>query len=242
MKKEFNKLLFDLLLTSGLSLHEQEEFLKIAKPIIKHKEFRKRCTPSFPHHSNTPLGVHILKDALTTYKLAINYNKTHTFKKANVETAVIIALFHDLYTNPWQNNDNTTSILNTNTHGITHPIEAVLNAAKWYPKYFKNKKEATIIIDGIIHHMFPYPVRKITKDLNINNQKLLKNFKYYDILISTTKNSFNCNIDIRKPKSIEGRLMSKADKIVTLKELDTLSSVSALISGKNKDLVKKQIG
>ena len=42
-----------------------------------------------------------------------------------------------------------------NKHGFVHPIEAVVNAITWFPQYFKTKEKTVIIIDGIIHHMFP---------------------------------------------------------------------------------------
>ena len=123
--------------------------------------------------------------------------------------------------------------------GMTHPIEAVLNSYKWFPKYFKNKKEAEIIIDGIIHHMYPYPVRKVeNKNIKISNQKLLKKFKYYDYLIQTTKNKTKLKIDIKSPRSIEGKLLVKADKLISLSELNNFNSIKALVNGKNKNLIK----
>lgn len=239
MVKISDRILFNLFLNSELTITEQKEFYKIAKPIIHHKEFVKRCSKDFPHHGSTSLGKHILKDAIKTYVLAKEYNKTHFSKKANIKTSVIIALFHDLYTNPWQNNDKKTNVFNPDTHGMIHPIEAVLNSYKWFPKYFKNEKDAEIIIDGIIHHMYPYPVRKVeNKNIKINNQKLLKKFKYYDYLIQTTKNRTKLKIDIKPPKSVEGKLLVKADKLISLVELNNFNSIKALVNGKNKSLIK----
>lgn len=239
MEKISDRILFNLFLNSGLTITEQKEFYKIAKPIIHHKEFVKRCNSEFPHHGSTSLGEHIIKDAIKTYVLAKEYNKTHFLKKANIKISVIIALFHDLYTNPWQNSNEKTSVFNPDTHGMTHPIEAVLNSYKWFPKYFKNKKEAEIIIDGIIHHMYPYPVRKVeNKNIKISNQKLLNKFKYYDYLIQTTKNKTKLKIDIKSPRSIEGKLLVKADKLISLSELNNFNSIKALVNGKNKNLTR----
>lgn len=235
MKKISNKILFQQFTNTKLTQTEQKEFYKIAKPIINHKEFIKRCSNNFPHHGSTSLGEHIIKDALKTFILAKEYNKKNLYKKANIKTAVIIALFHDLYTNPWQNKETKSNIFNSNTHGMTHPVEAVLNSYKWFPKYFKNKKDAEIIIDGIIHHMYPYPVKKVTAKDNI---KLLKKFKYYEYLVATTSNITNFKIDIKPPKSIEGKLLVKADKLISIKELNNLNSIKSLINGKNKSLIE----
>lgn len=239
MEKISDRILFNLFLNSGLTITEQKEFYKIAKPIIHHKEFVKRCSKDFPHHGSTSLGEHIIKDAIKTYVLAKEYNKTHFFRKADIKIAVLIALFHDLYTKPWQNSDEKTSVFNNDTHRMTHPIEAVLNSYNWFPKYFKNEKNAEIIINGIIHHMYPYPVKKVeNKNIKINNQKLLKKFKYYDYLIQTTKNITKLKIDIRPPKSIEGKLLLKADKLIALSELNSFNSIKALVNSKNKNLIK----
>lgn len=73
--KVVDQILYKNLLISGLTLKEQEEFLSIIQPIIYHEEFMKRCLNEFSHHSNISLGEHIIKDAIVTYKLAINYNK-----------------------------------------------------------------------------------------------------------------------------------------------------------------------
>ena len=89
----------------GFTLKEQEEFLKIAKPIISHPEFEKRCLEPFFHHGSTTLGDHIIKDALITYRLAKIYKYKHPHREIDEALAVVIALFHDLYTSPWQNTD-----------------------------------------------------------------------------------------------------------------------------------------
>ena len=72
------------------------------------------------------------------------------------------------------------------------------------------------------------------KNIKISNQKLLKKFKYYDYLIQTTKNITKLKIDIKPPKSIEGKLLVKADKLIALSELNSFNSIKALVNGTNK--------
>ncbi len=215
------------------TLKEQEEFLKITYNIILHEEFEKRCTEEFYHHGKTTLGEHIIKDTILTYRMIKLYKIKHPLKKIDIELALLISLFHDLYTNPWQNNEEKKSLIKMEKHGFTHPLEAVINAYNWYPKYFKKKEKREKLIDGIIHHMYPLPVKKVTKETIVNN-KNIKKFKHYKFLIENTKS--NTNFSIKKPKTIEGRIMSKADKKSAIKELNNLESFLALITGKNNSI------
>ena len=218
----------------GFTLPEQENFTKIVRPIISHPEFEKRCTDNFPHHGNTTLGEHILKDAMITYRLANIYKSKHPNVDISTETAVVIALFHDLYTNPWQNVDNDNPLYEK--HGFMHPIEAVINAYEWYPEYFKDKEVSKKIIDGVLHHMYPFPVRKINDEIEINEKKIT-NFKFYDVLVHSTKSKRE-NLCFKKATFIEGKLVSKADKLVTVKEIKNISSLVALVTAKNKSIIK----
>lgn len=223
-----------------LSNYDTKKLWKIIGNIAKHPEFVKRCKEPYFHHDIKTLGEHILCDAIVTYKLAINLKRnTHDLKKINVEDAVIIAMFHDLYELPWQNM--TVKKKFKDKHGFTHPLEAVVNAITWYPEYFKNKDKALIIIDGIIHHMHPLPVRAIDKNLDLNNlekyNKLDK--KYQEMMELSTKIGKIGSFSLRKTFFIEGRIMSKADKLVSLKkDLKSIDGFIALISGKNKNLKK----
>lgn len=218
----------------GFTMQEQEDFWHIAIPIIKHPEFEKRCTNIFMHHGSTTLGEHIIKDALITYRLAKFYKIKHPNKNIDQSLAVIIALFHDLYTNPWQNIDNDKPLFEK--HGFMHPIEAIINAYNWYPKYFKNKEKREKIIDGVIHHMYPFPVRKINKSIKIND-KNITDFKFYDLLVKHTTNKGK-TLTFKKSKFIEGKIVSKADKLTAIKEINNINSLLALITSKNKSIIK----
>ena len=231
---EAEKLCLKNFLDYGFTVPEQEDFTKIVRPIISHPEFEKRCTDNFPHHGNTTLGEHILKDAMITYRLANIYKSKHPNMDISTETAVVIALFHDLYTNPWQNVDNDNPLYEK--HGFMHPIEAVINAYDWYPEYFDDEEISKKIIDGVLHHMYPFPVRKINDEIEINEKKIT-DFKFYDVLVHSTKSKRE-NLCFKKATFIEGKLVSKADKLVTIKEIKNISSLVALVTAKNKSIIK----
>ncbi len=216
---------------------EIEEFSSISMPIIIHDEFQKRLSSEFVHHDEVSLGIHILTDAIITYKLSKSKSNKKDF---NIEDAVLIALFHDLYTNPWQNSGVKKS-RGINRHGFVHPIEAALNAVRWYPSYFNENEERTVkLLDGIIHHMFPFPVRKIDgTNMELNNSHLLDNPKYLKIITELTKSAIP-GLSFRRSKNIEGIIMNKADKISSLSELKNFNAFLTLITGNNKNLTLKK--
>ena len=152
-EKELN----DIFDKYNLDTNDRNYLIKIVNPITNHVEFQKRMTNEFMHHGSITLGMHILEDMVISYLIAKKK------KNVNIDLVVIIALFHDLYTIPWQNNKDAHVKYFINKHGFRHPIEAVVNAITWYPDYFKNIDEAIIIVDRIIHHMFPLKVREFNK-------------------------------------------------------------------------------
>ena len=212
----------------------------IIKDIYNHEEFKKRLTDDFLHHGNTTLGEHILEDTIITYLLL----KRRRDKRINMEYALKIAMMHDLYTLSWQNNSKNTKFF-FNKHGFVHPIEAAINSMVWFPDEFNEEKKARILIDGIVHHMFPFPVRAIStykdNNLEINNYNFIKYISKRNLII--LKKSSNRKkikqISITKSIYLEGNIMSKADKISTIKQLDCIGDCIALVTGKNKRLIKK---
>lgn len=89
-----------------LTNYDTKKLWKIIEKIATHEEFAKRCSDPYFHHDIKTLGDHILCDAIVTYKLATKLKrKKHSMKNINVELAVVIAMFHDLYESPWQNID-----------------------------------------------------------------------------------------------------------------------------------------
>ena len=237
MWKEIN----DLTLLYGFSLEDQEKFLNIIRPIVFHKEFKKRYNAKkYPHHGEVSLGKHIIEDALVTFLLV----KNNPNNDLNIKVAVLIAMFHDLYEKPWQNASVKKKFF-VNKHGFTHPLEAVINAITWYPEYFTNE-DAFMIIDGIIHHMYPFPVRAIDNILNIeiNNLNKFKKLplKFQKMIILSSNRLRVDKISITKSIFLEGRILSKADKMVAMqKDLNSFSSLMALLTGKNKTLLKKNL-
>lgn len=219
--------------------HDQEEILFYIKKIYEHPEFQKRLTDSFPHHDRISLGEHILEDMIVSYKLS----QKHLSKNFDLKAALYIAMFHDLYTEPWQNSSIKDKKF-THKHGFRHPIEAAINAINWFPECFNDDQTASKIIDGVIHHMYPLPVCCLSS--LENNMLELRNFNSLqnidDRLISYIIESSNrckiMNLSVSSPKFLEGKVMSKADKIVSISNFKktSFSSKMALLNGKNKKI------
>ena len=227
-----------------LNNDEKIELYNILKDIYFHPEFQKRLTKKFPHHGNHTLGDHIVKDAIVTYKLSKKYEKKKHRKPYDTKLAVTIAMFHDLYTECWQNSIDKPKHF-YNKHGFRHPIEAVINAYNWYPEMFPNNHDTKILIDGIIHHMYPFPVTSYIDDKKNNME--LKNFlltvnideNIKKMIIESSKRHKIYKVSFARSKYKEGRIMSKADKKVARKELNNYHSAKSLITGTNKRLIKK---
>ena len=225
-----------------LSNYDTKKLWRIIEPIAVHKEFSKRCSDPYFHHDIKTLGDHILCDAIVTYKLATKLKRnSQNMKDINIDNAVVIAMFHDLYELPWQNIG--VKKIMRNKHGFVHPIEAITNAITWYPEYFKSKERAMIIIDGVIHHMFPLAVRCIDDtEIELNNQEKYEKLpqKYKDMIKLSTDIGKIGHYSLRKSFFIEGRIMSRADKIVAFKkDIGSFNGYLALLSGKNKNIKTK---
>ena len=239
MKKNTENNLYKLLAYYKLNDKEIKEFSKIIEPIFNHKEFQRRLNPKiFPHHGKLSLGNHLLNDTVLTY--IICKKKIKKGIKINIKNALISAMCHDLYELPWQNARIKKSKF-INKHGFVHPIEAVINANIWFPEYFKNLDDAKMIIDAILHHMYPFPIRSIdnNENLELNNYDNLKliNDNIKNIIIESVKRNKIFNVSFSKSKYIEGKIISHADKLATFKkESVTLNSLLASITGINPDL------
>lgn len=220
-------------------LHEVErlEIYEIIKNIFLHDEFQNRFSNKFKHHGNTTLGEHLLEDTIITYLLLINSDDN----SIDLELALKISMMHDLYTVPWQNAGIKKKRF-TNLHGFTHPIESVINSITWFKEEFKDDTKARILIDGIIHHMYPFPVavfkNETDNELELNNFDLIKDLdkKYIDMIIESTNRNKIGNVSLSTSKYLEGRVMARADKIATIKQLDNIYDAKALVTGKNKKI------
>ena len=223
----------------NLNNYDTKKLWNIIKPICSHEEFQKRCLPPFWHHDNKTVGEHILCDTIVTY-IMIKKLKDNNINTVNLKTACLIAMFHDLYECPWQNQKVKKKLFNR--HGFTHPIEAVTNAITWYPKYFKNIGTSYVLIDGILHHMYPLPVRAFDgTDIYLNNKDKFDNLekKYKDIIKFSTNLGKIGRISLRRSIFPEGRILSKADKKVAFhNDIHSIDGYLALISGNNKKLKK----
>ena len=228
----------------NLSTIDREYLMKIINPIYSHQEFQKRMTNEFLHHSDITLGEHIIDDSILTYLLSNKYLIKNKNKVFRLDLAIKIAMLHDLYTIPWQNNKKSSVKHFFNKHGFRHPIEAIINSIVWYPELFINKQDAEIIIDGVIHHMFPLPVRVINKDkileLELKNSDIFNSLDvlYQNMIINSLKRKRLGILSFSKSKYKEGRIMSKADKIISIKQIKNLSSFKALLTGHNKSIKK----
>lgn len=227
----------------NLNLNEKNELISIIENIYLHDEFQRRMGNEFAHHGNITLGEHILSDTVITYLLS---KKQTNNKNYQLDIALKIAMLHDLYTKPWQNNEEINEQSFFNKHGFRHPIEAVINACNWYPKLFEKKDDALKIIDGIVHHMFPLPVQRFKKSndnyLDLNNFELVKNLSNRNVKILTYSSNINSfyRISIAKSRFKEGRIMSLADKIVSVNQIQNIDSLTALVTGNNKTLKKSK--
>lgn len=217
----------------SLEKRDKEFIEKIIKPIINHVEFKKRF--SFLHHGNITLGEHIIEDAVLTYKLS---------KKKNIrqDLAVKIAMFHDLYTVPWQNNKDARVNKFFHKHGFRHPVEAIINSINWYPEYFNDENDSKIIIDGILHHMFPLPVMRLNEN-NISNSELKNVDLYFKIpykhklmILDSLNRKKIGPVSLGRSKYLEGRIMSKADRIVSRGQIKNFSTAKSLLTGHNKKI------
>ncbi len=237
-----DKIPLSLLDKYKLSSDEKEYLLNIIKNIYNHDEFQRRMTDEFLHHDKMTLGEHILEVTIVTYILS----KKRNLKNYDIESALNIAMLHDLYTLPWQNNPKADVQHFINKHGFRHPIEAVINSLNWYKDIFTSPEKSKIIIDGIVHHMYPLPVTSFT--LDDTNPSELKNYNYVrnidninkDILIKSSNRFKIGKISVCPSIYKEGRIMSIADKIVSISNLKNSSfdGMTALITGKNKKLEK----
>ncbi len=222
----------------NMTEEERSTFWNIIMPIFKHEEFQKRMNPSlYPHHDTVSLGDHIISDAILAYILA--KKKTSSI---DISLSVIIAMFHDLYELPWQNS-NIHKNMYVNNHAFTHPIEAIINAIYWYPEYFKDLDKALIIIDGVIHHMWPFPVRAIDSDIEKLELNNLKKWKFIDEnlkneIIASSKRYLlkSLHLSCIRSKYIEGKIMSKADKKISLIKDISLKGCISVITGSNSNL------
>lgn len=235
MKKYVKNLYKNMCVKYNLNKSETRELFKYIYNIMFHKEFLKRTSNNFLHHGNTTLGEHILEDTIIAYKLSKNSKN-----KVNKELTVKISMMHDLYCEPWQNNKTSTKF--KHAHGFRHPVEAAINSMVWFKEEFDNPVKAEILLEGIVHHMYPLPVMSFrnTKDniFELRNFDLLKEIPIRNIklLEKVCDNHFFNNFSFRRSKYIEGRVMSKADKKASLNQFNNMSSVLALVTGKNKTI------
>ena len=240
--KSNKNILDDMMNKYKLTNEEQEELWNYIKEIFNHKEFQRRMSPDFPHHDKINLGEHILEDTIVTYILSKKVKKSDY----NLDLALKISMFHDFYIEPWQNNLKNKNNKLHNKHGFRHPVEAIIAAMTYFPEYFQDIDEAKIIIDGVLHHMHPFPVRRV--ELTEDNVMELNNWDQFlklDLKLAATM--YVCTLRNRVGKFSfsrslfkEGRVMSKADKIVSklnMKE-SSLAGIIALVSGKNNNLNK----
>ncbi len=227
MDKVIDKYLNDL---------EKEEFLNIISLIYNHKEFKRRNTNEFLHHSDITLSNHIIEVACLSYLKGKKLQKKD--KTFNLKACVLIAMMHDLYCIPWQNNDEARVKHFSNKHGFRHPLEAVINAITWFPELFDDDKQSTIIIDGIIHHMYPLGVRVLSNHMELKNENDLKNIdkKYIEIIKKSTNRFKLFHLSFAHSKFKEGRVVSICDKKVSIRQIKNIYSLTSLITGNNKSI------
>lgn len=209
------------------------------EPIFNHPEFQKRMNVyEFAHHDMISVGYHIISDAVYTFKIC----KKKQISKDKTKTALLIAMFHDLYEYPWQNSKRIKKKF-INSHALVHPIEAAINAYIWFPQYFENINQAKIILDGIIHHMYPWPVRAIDDSpihLNNENKYLALNPQIKELIIKSSLRYKLGHISFGKCQYLEGKIMCKADKIISLIKDISFNGLKTCVTGKNQNLIRRK--
>ena len=232
-----NELIFNNLCSKYKLIDDDKNYLKkIVFPIINNSNFEKRITSEFPHHGSITLGEHIIEDAIVTYLLS--RKKIKKKDDYRIDVAIKIAMLHDLYTIPWQNNKEAKVKHFFNKHGFRHPIEAVINSIDWYPEIFQNELESKIIIDGILHHMFPLPVKYLNKKTELKNWEVYNRIDdSYKLMINDSlKRKKVGPISFSRSSYLEGRTMAKADRKVSRGQIKDFSSFKALLTGHNKKI------
>ena len=234
------EILNSLMLKYGLFKDERKEFFKIIYKIFRHKEFQRRMTSEFNHHNDITLGYHVLEVALCTYKTC--KKKIEKGIKVNIDVAVKIAMLHDFYELPWQNNKESSSKNLIHKHGFRHPIEAAINAIYYYPFLFKDRKESMMIIDGIVHHMYPLAVPVLTgfdtNEIELKNYDKVKKIdnELLEQIIYSTNRGRIIKLSLCKSRYKEGRIVSNSDTLVSINNYESLKGVPALITGVNKNI------
>ena len=184
----------------------------------------------------------MLEDAIQTYIYSKKYLKNNKTTNYQIDISVKIALLHDLYTIPWQNNHHNKPAKFFNKHGFRHPIESVINAVSWYPELFKKQSDAKKIIDGIIHHMYPLPVSSLISleenHLELNNFDKIKPISplIKNMIIESSNRKKIKSISLSKSIYKEGRIMAKADKYISIKQMENIPAATSLITGRNKKI------
>lgn len=227
----------------NLSKSDQIEIYDTIKDIFLHDEFQRRLGKEFLHHGDTTLGEHILKDTTLTYILSKRLKNNENY---NIKYALTIAMLHDLYTKPWQNS----GIIKEkqyHRHGFLHPIEAAINSATWFEDVFEGDK-GEVIMDGIVHHMYPLPVTVYYDNenndlelLNYEESRKLPN-RIKEMLVKSTSRGKIGPVSLTPSKYKEGRVMSVADKIssITGKEIRNIGDLTALYTGNNPNLEERK--
>ena len=103
-----------------------------------------------------------------------------------------------------------------------------LNSKDKSAEYFKDEQITFKIIDGILHHMYPLPVRALDNTkMELNNQQKFDKLsdKYKKMIEISTKIGKVGSLSFRKSIYLEGRILSKADKAIWV-HLVLVASVS----------------
>lgn len=238
-----DSVLFSLFKKYKLNNNEIGEILNIIYSIYNHDEFQRRMTDEFMHHDNISLGEHILEVAIFSYIMYKKYKRNE-----NLDLGVLLktAMFHDLYTEPWQNNPYSKVIKSIHKHAYRHPVEAVINSAFWFPDEFLDFEKSKKIVDGVVHHMAPLPVPKFTfDDMNLLE---LKNFDKIGDVSDDVKNILRSSCDRLSFKNVsiafsnyyEGKIVSIADKVVAIDNMkhSNINGFLAIFTGENNNFEK----
>ncbi|HAE41766.1 MAG TPA: phosphohydrolase [Clostridiales bacterium] len=152
-------------------------FMKIAGPIINHKEFQKM--KHIKHHDESVFD-HVMSVSYKSYRIAYKIG-------LDWEATIRGALLHDFYLYKFDKTIRLRLPIDAIRHAIMHPVKAFENASE---HFILNEMERDIII----RHMFPVRIPRYKESWIVSMvDKYLAVQEYYQNFRKTTSRKYREN-------------------------------------------------